>query len=265
MRQRTLSHDLAILSSEPSDQAIINPADFLALRLRRLETPLAPVPTSCVLSFLIDGEALLTELFQDVQEEGWPGGLFRARTFTIHGQRHAYLFAGFGGPLATSHLEPLIALGVRRFVVIGVARPLTPAFAAGSLFVPDWAWRDEGLSHHYSRPAARIEVNSPLLASIHTSLASRGLLASSGGVWTTDAPYRQTESKTLSAVRQGCIALETELASILAVARFRGAELAALFCLSDFVGGDKWRPRRPEIVNTLSQLLSVAVESLART
>ena len=62
-----------------------------------------------------------------------------------------------------------------------------------------------------------------------------------GKVWTTDAPYRETEAKVREYGSQGILAVEMEMSALFTVARFRGVALAGLLVVSDELSNLTWR------------------------
>ncbi|TAK35330.1 MAG: hypothetical protein EPO21_06405 [Chloroflexota bacterium] len=270
MQRDSYSTYLPLLDGNPTDEAITNPSEWLSSLRSSTNISMDTIPECCVISFFRHAGARLGEWYQDVKEQLWPDPMFRAITFTAHGQRCGYLFPGYGAPIASLLLEQLIALGVRRFGVIGTAGTLRPELPYGSLLIPRWAIRDEGISYHYLPPSDVVQVTSSLSDRVLAVLRQRGLTVHEGGTWTTDAIYRETRRKVEAFRERGCASVEMELASLLAIAAFREIELAALFYLTDSVGGTRWDSRRdgkPDelIREETSNLVTVVVEALAST
>ncbi len=63
-----------------------------------------------------------------------------------------------------------------------------------------------------------------------------------GGVWSTDAPYRETVGKVDEYARRGVLAVDMETTAMMAVATHRKAEFAAVLTISDLVHGPEWDP-----------------------
>jgi purine-nucleoside phosphorylase len=84
----------------------------------------------------------------------------------------------------------------------------------------DRALRDEGTSYHYL-PAAKF-VDAPdagLLARTEEALSGLSDIAvHRGTIWTTDAPYRETDAAIASAREVGALAVEMEAAALYAFA-----------------------------------------------
>lgn len=172
---------------------------------------------------------------------------------------------GVGAPAAVIQLEEFIEWGVRKFITVGTAGALQPGLAIGDLVVCDKAIRDEGSSHHYVRPSKYAYPSSKLTEHVRTELRSRRFKFMSGTSWTIDAPYRETVAEARRYRRQGVLTVEMEAAALFAVAKYRRAQVAALFSISDYLAADiPWQPkfhlRRGHI--GLERLYRVAVEAL---
>lgn len=146
-----------------------------------------------------------------------------------------------GAPMAVLTLEKLIALGCQRVVVFGSCGALLPDLAVGDVFMPTWAVSEEGTSCHY--PLA-----GPATPSMHLHvkllecLQQLGVEAKTGGIWTTDAPYRERRDVVRRYQSMAVGAVDMEFSALLTVASFRQVELAAVMVVSDLLSDDIWRP-----------------------
>jgi purine-nucleoside phosphorylase len=64
-----------------------------------------------------------------------------------------------------------------------------------------------------------------------------------GKTWTTDAPYRETPNKIATRKNEGCLTVEMEAASLIAVAQFRGVLLGQVLYGGDDLSGNEWDNR----------------------
>jgi uridine phosphorylase len=160
------------------------------------------------------------------------------------GERLAIFHPGVGGPLAAGWLEEVIAMGVRKVMVCGGAGTLIPELTVGHVIVPTAAVRDEGTSYHYLPPGREIEVDASVVGSIEDVLRERDVTYVRGKTWTTDAIYRETRARARRRRDEGCIVVEMEAASLLAVARFREVQLGYLLYAGDSLAGGDWDNRR---------------------
>lgn len=170
---------------------------------------------------------------------------------------------GSGAPFAAMAVEELAALGVRRFVIVGIAGSLQPDVRVGSMVLCDRALRDEGTSHHYLAPS-RFALPSPSLTRvIRSRLGTESAGFRHGPTWTTDAPYRETVPEIRRYRKMGILTVEMEASAVFSVARCRKCEAAALFVISDHLDEQGWEPRFHDSRKALRKALALTVEALA--
>ncbi|HTP03097.1 MAG TPA: nucleoside phosphorylase [Anaerolineales bacterium] len=171
---------------------------------------------------------------------------------------------GIGAPAITSLADELLAWGVKRLVILSLAGGLQPDLAPGSVVIADRALRDEGTSYHYL-PAARDVSASPALASsLGTALDVRGIASTTGAVWSTDAPYRETQEEAQLYQGEGVKAVDMESAGLFAAAQVRGAQAASVFVIGDSLAGSRWSapPDMRLLHRRLKSLLGALMETL---
>lgn len=143
-----------------------------------------------------------------------------------------------GAPAVAMVMEVMIASGVRRILMLGLAGSLSPSCPIGSLVIPTWGVREEGTSYHYLPAKVRPKPHPGFVKEMAEGLSD--LEPRSGGVWSTDAPYRETQEKIRRYARQGVLAVDMETTAMMAVAMRRKTEFAAVLTISDAVYGDGW-------------------------
>jgi uridine phosphorylase len=173
------------------------------------------------------------------------------------------IVGGPGAPYAAIVVEELAALGVRRFLIAGIAGSLQPKLRAGSLVICNRALRDEGTSHHYAGPSVFAYPSSKLTRVLRSTLERHGTSFTVGPTWTTDAPYRETIPEVRRYRKQGILTVEMEASAVFSVARCRGCEAAAMFVISDHLDERGWEPRFHDSRPGLRHALNLAVEALA--
>lgn len=146
-----------------------------------------------------------------------------------------------GAPYAAMLLETLAAWGVRRLVFVGWCGSLSRRLPIGGVVVPSVGLIDEGTSRHYL-PDPSVSHPSPVLsARLAEACADAGLPVSSGGVWTTDAVFRESPAKVEHYRGMGAVAVEMEASALFTVAAFLEIETAALLLVSDDLSTLTWR------------------------
>lgn len=165
-----------------------------------------------------------------------PGSVYEAEAF---GKRVLFYQSTIGAPAAVGALEELYACGVKHAVVYGICGSLVH-MPPRTLIVPNRAFRDEGTSYHYMPPSEDISVkNSGVVAA---RLKASGVSVLEGGVWTTDAFYRETRTRMEQLKARGAIAVDMECAALQAVSDYRKREFYTFFISADSLAGDEWNP-----------------------
>jgi uridine phosphorylase len=117
----------------------------------------------------------------------------------------------------------MFASGCRLLLSVTSAGRIGPDLPEQAFFVLiERALRDEGTSYHYAPPDQRFARADPALAALAArALAGTGLPVLHGAVWTTDAPFRETEEAIAAAAQDGALAVEMEAAALYAFAHAR--------------------------------------------
>jgi len=225
-----------ILEYDSSEKALIEPGDVIVQR---------DVPEHCVICFF---KEVIEKTTQEqnakiIYEDNWEDGPHRIYEMHTGGQRVAFLHPGVGAPMAAGLLEGAIAAGCRKFIVCGGCGVLDQEIAVGHLIVVSEAVRDEGLSYHYLPPGREVSANPLGVAALETVLLKHKVPFLTGKSWTTDAPYRETRPKIAARKAEGCLVVEMEAASLMAVAQFRDVLLGQILYGGDDVSGERWDNR----------------------
>jgi purine-nucleoside phosphorylase len=96
--------------------------------------------------------------------------------------------------------------------------------------------RGEGTSYAYLPPSLYAEGDAELVSAVATELRCSGIEAIRGGVWTTDAPFRETRSALDAAIAEGLKAVEMEVAGLYAFAQARGKPVVCFALVTNQMG-----------------------------
>lgn len=146
--------------------------------------------------------------------------------------------AGVGAPAQGMLMETLIASGVERFIVTGVAGSLTPKCCIGDIVIPTWGIREEGTSHHYLAADVVPRPSSSMVKELRRALRDENPM--SGGIWSIDAPYRETKDKIKEYSRLGAVAIDMECTALMSIAMARKVKMVAVLAITDELSGPKW-------------------------
>lgn len=225
-----------ILEFDPEREAFIEPGKVI----RRRE-----VAEACVLCFFqeVIDKVVAEHQARMVVENRWENGIHPIYEIDYRGQRLAFFHPGIGGPLAAALLEEAIGTGCQKFIVCGGCGVLEKGLGVGQLVVVTAALRDEGTSYHYLPAGREVIANPQGVIALEAVLTRQGLPYCLGKTWTTDAPYRETRTMITQRLSEGCIAVEMEAASLMAVAEFRGVMLGQVLYGGDDLSGAEWDER----------------------
>ena len=217
--------------------AIINPDSY--------ETKIPNFPKigiTCFSKKLMDRivEVFKGEKIAEVRNANGETPVYKIR---YEGNDIALFTSRVGAPACTVAYEELIAMGLEKLIMFGTCGALYKNINDLAIIIPTAAIRDEGTSYHYVRSSEEIDVNKKYREEFKEILKNRNISSTEGKVWTTDAPYRETEAKKERRKEQGCICVDMECSAMAAVAEFRNKELFQYFYAADNLDGAEWEER----------------------
>jgi len=158
-----------------------------------------------------------------------------------------------GAPYAVLILEKLVALGAKKILFLGWCGSIHKDVTIGDIMIVSRAFSEEGTSRLYPIEGEFFESDAGMVKAIKEALVAHSVSFHQGGVWSTDAPYRETQEKVFDFQKKGALAVEMELSALFAVGRFRNVEVGGLLIVSDELHDGKWRRgfSRPEFKKAL--------------
>lgn len=129
---------------------------------------------------------------------------------------------GSGGAVSDCEVAAWVT-GARSFIMFGSCGSLDGEATRGRFVVPTESYRGEGASYYYAPPADYIKIKNS--ATVARLLGQLGVPFIEGRVWTTDCFGRETRGLVEQRRREGCIAVEMEVAGVQAACDFNGYEL----------------------------------------
>jgi len=199
-----------------------------------------PIPEICVLEFDGDLTDWLVSTGAAKPYRSW--ACFHSTMFSLEvdGITCGIVPRTIGGPYAVLVAEQMAVSGARVVLGLTSAGRVSPAMPVPGLVSVTSAIRDEGTSYHYLPPAAA--VGGPPLVSrvLESELRELSLPVLSGAVWTTDAPYRETEAQLAIHAKAGVLAVEMQAASLFAFSAARRFPVGLVAHVTNsFSGKDK--------------------------
>ena len=231
-----INKEFPILEFDPDTKAYIRPSMLLQ--------PL-DISERCVLCFFSDAiEKILTaypnKVVTHLISEGMKLPVYEIK---YNGVDIVLLQACVGAPMAAGQIEEITALGCKKFIVCGGCGVLQKDIAVGNLIIPISAVRDEGTSYHYVKPTREICANEKVIKVIEETLSLQNVPYIKAKTWTTDAFFRETPAKVELRKDEGCVTVEMEAATYMAVAQYNNVDLGQILYAGDSLAGEEWDHR----------------------
>lgn len=183
---------------------------------RRIEPE--PIPSVCVLEFDGDLTDWLVSTGKAKCLDPWACFHTKMFSFEVNGFTCGIVPRAIGGPYAVLIAEQMKVSGARVVLGLTSAGRVSSTMPLPGLVVVKRAIRDEGTSYHYLPPAEMVDAPPQVAQFLECELKSLPLPVLSGVVWTTDAPYRETEKQLAHHAEAGVLAVEMQAASLFAFA-----------------------------------------------
>ncbi len=222
MADRNDSGEPFILRTKDHEAAsVFRPENLLREARRQKRLAASPVPEICVLDPDGDLARHLRRTGRATEDPAWPCYHTALLRFTEAGESMGVIPHAVGAPFAVLVAEELFASGCRLLVSITSAGQLAATGTLPYFVLIDRALRDEGTSLHYLPAAPFAAAPAHLPGPIATALETLRPPVLRGAVWTTDAPFRETEAAIARARACGALAVEMEAAALYAFAAAR--------------------------------------------
>lgn len=164
----------------------------------------------------------------------------------------AFYLSRVGAPACVAGFEEVVAMGTKKFVLFGSCGVLDDHKVKENIIIPVSAIRDEGTSYHYIEPSEEIEANTHSIEVLEQVLKNCGYPYIKGKTWTSDAIYRETIPAIRRRRQEGCLAVEMECASMLAVSQYRKIPFIQFLYGADNLSSDTWEIRDLELYGITS-------------
>jgi uridine phosphorylase len=186
------------------------------------------VPKTCLLD--PDGD-IVRQLKADgraQRHEGWVCYHTDLWLFTLDGQEIGVVGCAVGASFAVLVAEEMFASGCELLISITSSGQIAASGPPPYFILIDRSLRDEGTSYHYLPPSDWSHAPKSLLSLLEGAFDT-GARVLCGSTWTTDAPFRETETAIAAARERGILAVEMEAAGLYAFAEARNR---AVICLA---------------------------------
>jgi len=159
------------------------------------------------------------------------------------GKEIAFYMSLIGGSATVGILEEIIVKGGKKILLFGSSGSLDKNITDGHIIIPNFAYRDEGTSYHYVPAKAGDYIEIKTSKYLYKIFSDMGIPAIEGRTWTTDAIYRETYKNKELRKNDGCITVEMECASVMAMAELRKIDIYQFLFTADNLDCKEWEAR----------------------
>lgn len=218
---------------EPS---VFTPGSLVESARQQKDLPERSVPDICILD--PDGDIVrqLTATGVARKDETWPGYHTDLYRFERNGEEFGIVGCAVGASFAVLVAEQLFAAGCRFLISVTSSGQILPKDDPPYFVLIERALRDEGTSHHYRQPDRYATLDSELRVAVEEACKPVSRPVHTGSTWTTDAPFRETETAIDRARSEGILAVEMEAAALYTFAAVRDQPVVCFAYVTNQMG-----------------------------
>ncbi len=227
---------LPLLEHPLEEQSAFTASSLIESVRSSRQIPNGVVPPLCILEFDGDLTDWLVAQGLAIPFRAWP--CFHTTMFAmeLEGIVCGIIPRTIGGPYAVLVAEQLAAAGVELILGLTSAGRISRELPLPCLVAVTGAIRDEGTSFHYLPAGNEVACPTPaIVPHLTRELGATGWSVRCGRVWTTDAPYRETQTQLEQWAGEGILAVEMQTASLFAFGTACGVAVAAVAMVSNAV------------------------------
>ncbi len=155
------------------------------------------------------------------RDTGWACYHSDLYAFSHEDTRFGIIGCAVGASFAVLVAEELFASGCELLISVTSAGQIGRSGDPPYFVLIEKALRDEGTSYHYLPPGDFSHIAPELLAMLDDAFLDAPVAVCRGATWTTDAPFRETETAIAHCRNLGIMAVEMEAAALYAFAAAR--------------------------------------------
>lgn len=202
-----------------SEVSVFNPENLLRESRRQNNIPKCEVPEICVLD--PDGDLVdwLKKEERASRDRCWACYHSELYTFELSGTKIGVIPCAVGASYAVLVAEQLFVSGCELLISITSAGVISEKLVEKKFALITEALRDEGTSYHYLPPEEPSIIPENLLKQLRVKAENSETSFFEAKSWTTDAPYRETQSAIDSMQSEDVVCVEMEASALYAFAR----------------------------------------------
>lgn len=191
------------------------------------------------------GRGLTRSLAEQMGASEWLDWMYPERHPLYRGEvgEHPVSFCHvpIGAPGTIALMEEMIVCGAEVFIGFGTAGSIQPSVPIGMGIIPTGCVSEEGTSRHYVDSDTKIESNAGLATLLEEACGQESLDVATGTLLSTDAPYRELQSRMRTLRGEGVLGVDMETSAMYALGLYRGVKVCNLLIVSD-EDWEEWRP-----------------------
>lgn len=246
-------------NKEYNEDPVFRPENLLREARRQKNKPNCDVPEICVLD--PDGDLVDYLKNQELatKNECWACYHSELYSFEHEGKTLGILPCVVGAPYATIVIEQLFMSGCNLVISVTSAGIINEEHVTRKFALITESVRDEGTSYHY-QPADKKARLQPDLYKKLTDSSTVGIdtLYFEGKSWTTDAPYRETQSAIDAMKDKGVTCVEMESSALYSVAEKTGNDVICFAHLTNTMAQNEGDFEKGESFGSLDTLKLLA-------
>ena len=226
-----------ILSNkEHGEASVFVPKNLLREARRQRRIPSGKVPEICVLD--PDGDILRNLLEQNkcVENPYWACYHSKLYNLDLDGITVGVVGCAVGASYAVLVAEEMFASGCKLLISVTSAGQILPMATLPCFVFIEKALRDEGASYHYLGPSKYCEMGKSCLDMVKNAFRHSKVPVYFGATWTTDAPFRETETAIQYARAEKISAVEMEAAALYAFSKAREKDVICFAHVTNEMG-----------------------------
>jgi uridine phosphorylase len=223
-------------AKHPDEKSVFTPQALLREAQRQKSGTLETVPDICLLD--PDGDIVrrLKSEGRAALHGGWMCYHTELFTFTHDGLTMGIVGCVVGSPFAVLVAEELFACGCKLLISVTSSGQISPVQEPPYFILIERALRDEGTSYHYLPPTQYAHAPHTLIKTLGGAFEGLGVEVLTGATWTTDAPFRETQSAIAIMQQRGLMAVEMETAALYAFATARNRPVVCFAHVTNQMG-----------------------------
>jgi len=254
-------------SKNYQEPSVFTPENLLREARRQKNMNDCKVPAVCVLD--PDGDLVdyLIRTNQATLNTCWACYHTKLYNVKLRDAEFAVLGSAVGSSFAVLIAEQLFVSGCNILISITSAGVISPEENKFKFVLIERALRDEGTSYHYLPPSETSNLNPALFANLISYYRSTGLSVKAGISWTTDAPYRETQSAISEAKKLQAVCVEMEAAALYAFAKAKNKNIVCFAHLTNTMAQKEGDFEKGEEMGSLDalELIRHTIEALTRS